>query len=433
MRTSRYFVRLIWAFIVRFKLLFLAGFVVGLVFFVGLTVLIPRLNSSVEKIGIIGEYASDQIPDSILLYVSSGLNVIAKNWEPSDSGKVWTYHLKDNLKWQDGTSLTSADINYNFSGIKVEKPDKYTLVFKLDSAFSPFPSTVEKPVFKKGFLGIGEWKVTGLTLANSFVESLTMIDAKKNTKVFKFYPTQERAKLAYELGEVDEVQNLTDTKPFDGWKTVEIKKAVNEQRYAAVFFNTKDDIVGDKDIRQALSYAIDKQALGGDRALGPIAATSWAYNPQVKPYDFNLERARVLIDQAKINPDDKKNLKIKLTTLPDLLPVAEAIAKNWKAVGVSVTVQVTYFVPDEYQAFLAIYDSPIDPDQYLTWHSSQTRANISRYDNKRIDKLLEDGRLEVDLEKRKKIYLDFQRFLIEDAPAAFLYHPVYYTISRLGR
>ena len=92
--------------------------------------------------------------------------------------------------------------------------------------------------------------------------------------------------------------------------------------------------------------------------------------------------------------------------------------------------QVSSVTPTEYDAFLVIFDIPPDPDQYTLWHSTQAGSNISRYKNPRIDKLLEDGRLNLDTEARKKIYLDFQRFLLEDAPAAFLFHPTWYTISR---
>ena len=79
---------------------------------------------------------------------------------------------------------------------------------------------------------------------------------------------------------------------------------------------------------------------------------------------------------------------------------------------------------------MATVDIPKDPDQYSLWHSTQTSTNVSRLANPRIDKLLEDGRIELDQETRKKIYLDFQRFLVEEVPAVFLYHPEYYTIKR---
>ena len=72
---------------------------------------------------------------------------------------------------------------------------------------------------------------------------------------------------------------------------------------------------------------------------------------------------------------------------------------------------------------------PQDPDQYVLWHSDQ-RNNITHYKNLRIDKLLEDGRSISDIEKRKKIYADFQKYLTDDAPASFLYFPKEYNLSK---
>ena len=72
---------------------------------------------------------------------------------------------------------------------------------------------------------------------------------------------------------------------------------------------------------------------------------------------------------------------------------------------------------------------PHDPDQYALWHSGQTN-NISKYKSMRIDKLLEDGRSITDAEKRVNIYSDFQKYLIDDSPATFVYFPYVYTLSR---
>mgnify|MGYP001586999956 FL=1 len=181
-------------------------------------------------------------------------------------------------------------------------------------------------------------------------------------------------------------------------------------------------------MRQALSYAVDKSKFNSEKALSSISPNSWSYNPQVKPYDYDPAKAKKLIED--LPKESKQDLKIKLVTSPVLLSVAESIAKDWEALGIKVIVQVYSGIPSEYQAFLAIYDIPGDPDQYSLWHSTQADTNISRYKNPRIDKLLEDGRVELDLEVRKKIYLDFQRFLVEDSPAIFLYHPITYRVLR---
>src|SRR5690606_4458758 len=112
------------------------------------------------------------------------------------------------------------------------------------------------------------------------------------------------------------------------------------------------------------------------------------------------------------------------------LPVAEEIAAQWRAVGVETQVHVVQTVPADFQAFLTVFEPPKDPDQYTLWHSTQTGSNITNFNNSRVDKLLEDGRLELNTQERRQIYLDFQRFLVEETPAIFLFNPSTVTITK---
>ncbi|HWA51871.1 MAG TPA: ABC transporter substrate-binding protein [Patescibacteria group bacterium] len=441
-KSLRYWIRLTLAFFDRFKLIFLFGIIIGIVCFVLFGIIESRMPIAVEKIGIVGEYTSDNLPRSITDLISVGLTTvdvsgeaqsgIAQSFIASDSGKTWTFNLNKNLYWQDGSQVTSHDINYNFSDATLSKPDKYTVVFKLKTGLASFPVTLSKPIFKSGLLGTGDWKVVNLTLAGNYVDTISLENKQKQEKIFKFYPTSDAARLGYELGEINDLTNLVNPKPFDTWNVASISGQINKQQYVAVFFNNSDSLLTDKDIRQALSYAIDKSDYKNNRALGPISPFSWAYDPSVKPYDFDITHAKDLIDGSKIDPSLKKNLKITLTTIPDLLDLANKIANDWKQIGVQTTVQVLQFVPDpsQYQAYLAITNIPLDPDQYLNWHSTQTSTNITQLKDPRIDKLLEDGRLETDETKRKAIYFDFQKYLVEDAPAAFLYYPTYFNVAK---
>jgi len=439
MKSVRLYLRLILTFISKFKLILILGIIVGIVAFMAFSKIVPTFEITKQTIGVIGEYSVDDLPISITSLISSGLTktnergevspAIAESYEAKDSGQTWTFHINKNMKWQDGATITSKDINYNFSDATVEKPDKFTVIFKLKTPLSNFPVIVSKPIFKVGLLGTGEWKVKNLSLAGSFVETLELENSDK-IKLFKFYPSEERAKLAYQLGQINYLQNLMNPAPFDTWDQARVTPIINKNQYVAVFFNTTNTILADKEVRQALSYAIDKKSLSENRALGPISPNSWGYNPTIKPYDFDIKHAKTLFQESKIPEDDKKHPKIKLSTIPALLSTAEKIVKNWKDIGIDATLQVTQFIPDDYQAFLGIYDIPIDPDQYFAWHHTQLQTNISKYSNPRIDKLLEDGRLETNESKRKSIYLDFQKYLLEDAPAAFLYYPTYYNVER---
>jgi peptide/nickel transport system substrate-binding protein len=432
----RYYSRLITAFLKRFKALIVVGGLIGIVSFFFFRFIGPSLfGRNLIRIGIAGRYQTETLPTKILDQIGDGLTSVneegivepnlAEKWETTDKGKTWVFHLRQDLEWQNGDGISSEDINYQFTDVEVEKPDEYTVKFILKEPFSPFPTVVSKPVFKKGLLGTGEWRVTNASISGNYVQELVLQNEEKQRKIYKFYPTEERAKLAFKLGGVDVLEEIFTKSPFDTWKTAKIEGNIAEGQIVTLFFNTQQgSILEEKTLRQGLTYAIDKEALGGKRAFSPISPNSWAYNPQVKEYAHDIERAKELIGE----PDEQ--IEIKLVSSPVLLPIAEQIAKDWEKVGVRVLVQVSSVIPTDYQAYLAIFDVPEDPDQYSFWHSTQEATNISRFQNPRIDKLLEDGRVELNTEERKKIYLDFQRFIIEDLPAAFLYHPETYSIVR---
>lgn len=448
MRNFRYILRLIKAFTIRFRAIIFAGVILGILFFLISYWVIPLLfGGSTQVVGMTGRYHPDSLPKEILDMVGDGLTYVARDgtvepalassWETPDRGKTWTFTLDEDIFWQDEEKVISSDIIYEFSDVEVTRPDEKTISFKMQEPYSPFPLVVSKPTFKKGLLGTGDWKVEKMSLAGSFVREITIknvgkVDDKGNILnekiVYKFYPTEDMTRLAFKLGEIDVVAKSFTPLPFATWPTAKVEGEVNENRIVVIFFNNTDKYLSDKSLRQALIYAIDKSVFDGKRATSPIAPTSWAINPQVKRYDYDAERARELINE--LPGELKDNMQIKLVSAPSLLSTADVIAQMWEEVGVKTLVQVSSVIPTQYQAFLTVLDIPLDPDQYSLWHSTQEATNISHYSNPRIDKLLEDGRTSLKLEERRENYIDFQRFLVEDSPAAFLYHPTTYRIER---
>ena len=122
----------------------------------------------------------------------------------------------------------------------------------------------------------------------------------------------------------------------------------------------------------------------------------------------------------------EKDRKIVLTTLPNFQNLAEKVVNDWKKIDFQVEIkQIDNFDPgsNDFQALIAGQKVSADPDQYTLWHSTQDKTNITKIKSPKIDKLLEDGRKTVDLEKRKVVYQDLQRALADEMPAIFLYNP----------
>lgn len=445
MRQIRYWVQLLRAFSWKFKGILGLSALVGVLLLVFLTKaqeLFPQLKKG-ETIGMAGRFSTEDLPLSIQHEISMGLTNIdergnvfpglAQSWYSEEDGKVWFFKLGDFI-WQDGKKVVARDINYKFSDVASQVEDEKTIKFTLKDPFSPFPTVVSRPVFKQGFLGVGDWKMIKLSLMGArFIQTIQLSNTKNGkVKTYRFYPTEEAARLAFKLSEVSQLSEIVDPRDLRNWKNIKTETLSREDRYAGVFLNTQDPILSDKSLRQALSYAINKDNFPEERAISPISPLSWAFNPQVKQYPYNPARAKELI---KTLPEEQRNnLSINLATTPSLLSTSDKIKADWEAVGVKTHLQVVNTPPEDFQALVTIQAIPPDPDQYGFWHSTQTQTNITKFRNtkesQRIDKLLEDGRRTLDKEERKKIYVDFQRFLLEESPVIFLFHPVTYTITR---
>lgn len=400
--------------------------------------LVPLLKRfrPVPTIGMVGRFRQSELPLSITRKMSQGLTAIdqhgfaapdlAKNMTTSDDGKTYTFTLDSSRRWQDGTPVVSDDIQYDIENVTTQRPDTQTLIFELKESFAPFPTVLSKPIFKTGMVGTGEYRMKSVKKNGEYVEKLTLISSNNQLLAYRFYRTTQDLVTALKLGEISDIEDLNNISDIPSWKQFQVQPTLHEDRYVAVFFNTKDENLSEKSYRQALSYAIPDKPDGDRRALSPINPNSWAYNPQVKPYNTDVGQAKELL-QAVFGDNELPSME--LTTFLSYLPEAESIAKAWTDLGIKTQVKVATSIPTNYQALLIGQQIPPDPDQYLLWHSTQP-TNITHYASPKVDKLLEDGRKTIDQEKRTEIYRDFQRFLLEDSPAAFLEHITTYTVVR---
>jgi len=139
-------------------------------------------------------------------------------------------------------------------------------------------------------------------------------------------------------------------------------------------------------------------------------------------------------------PDSKDSqlLKFSLTTVnqPILISVAELLKEQWKSLGIEIeikTMDISQIEKDvikkrDYESLLFGEVLTLIPDPYPFWHSTQKKdpgLNLAIYQNKKIDKLLEDARQTLDEKERKENLEKFQDLLIGESPAVFLYNPNY--------
>lgn len=431
------------SFVAKHKKLILSFTVIGIIVFIAfknLVLLIPKPNQH-QKIGLVGQYTMSTLPSSISQIISRSLMKVdpagnltpdlAKNWEILEEETLYQFHLKPNVLWNDGTLINSKDIKFDIPDVSISYPDNQTINFKLKEPFSPFLLLLTKPLFKNNSISAGDYLIKKVTYQGPYLKTLSLT-GNKNDLLFRFYSSHSAGWLGFKLGEVDQLQNLISNPLNDDWlNKVDIEQTSNQNQYLAILFNLNDPQLSSKPFRQSLAYALEQKNQPGEtRALTPISPLSWAYSNQVKPYTYSPTQAQELFNKFNEEASVSGRIKISLRTSDSFLKLAETIAADWeKVLNLDVDVKIINSIDESFQAILVAQEIPLDPDQHALWHSTQN-SNITHYQDLKIDKLLEDGRIISDPKKRKEIYQDFQKFLVEDTPAIFLSHPTTYTITR---
>ncbi len=274
--------------------------------------------------------------------------------------------------------------------------------------------------------------------------------------VFRIYPNYKTILTALER---DEVEGVPLVDPQDVGRISREKRATlydaPQASLTLLFFNVAVAPVNDRGVRQAIAHALDRQKLidvgrqgHGRRADGPVLPTSWAYNADVKRYDVDLSKARALLDaagwklespEATVRTKDGKPLRLVLLTNDrrERVQLAEEIQRQLVAVGFDVEVQATgagglvqdFLLPRRYEMALFSWDfNGLDPDPYALWHSTQLAPqglNVTGFNNRRSDELLERGRRITDRAERAKLYQEFQGVFAEELPGLPLFFPTY--------
>lgn len=438
----KFFRRQFWltsAFFRRYYQIVLTSIVVSIIVGLVASRLLNRLPDSLRtiRVGLIGQYTSQSLPPLVRNILNSGLTKVGPNqtivpnlaekWEIEDEGKTYKFTLRPDLTWSDGTPIMAGDIVINIPDVNINYPDDRTIVFSLPQAFAPFPSVLTNPITNAKGLTAGKYEVN-LTQNTNGILTRVRLQSDENLTIVRLFPSTSQALTAYKLGEIDAIYNYPKVDEEDLANYGHLLEVNNYRQSLVLFMNNQDPLLRDKSIRQGIAYAIKDKTFGNERALGPIGKESWTYNPLVKPYDYDPEHAERLIKAAL--PDDNQVINLELATIPQYLSIAEKIKADLDPELINLTIKVVTSRPDSYQLYLTLFEINPDPDQYVFWHSTHGTSNISRANNERLDKDLEDGRRTIDEAERKKIYTDFQRTFSEELPAIFLFYPKYLDLGR---
>ena len=229
-------------------------------------------------------------------------------------------------------------------------------------------------------------------------------------------------------------------------KIAQYKELGNSYTYLG--FNLKRKPFDDVRVRQAINYAIDKQEIIDGVLLGlglPVASpykpgTRWS-NPKLKPYPYDPQRAIALLKEAGFEDHDHDGIldrdgqplsfEILTNQNKEREMSAVLVQRRLKEIGIDVKIRVVewatfisrFIKTGDFNVVLLGWGLGLEPDQFNIWHSSQQapgQFNFIGYNNPKVDKLLEAGRLELNPDKRMKIYHEFAEILLEDSPVVYL-------------
>ena len=417
---------------------------------------------------------------------------LAENWDISADGLTITFHLRHGVKWHDGNEFTSRDVLYTyrvtidpktptayadaFKQVKrAEAPDDYTFRVTYDKPFAPALESwgmsilpahllegkdITKSPLANHPVGTGPYLIKELVPAQKVVlqsnkdyyEGRPYIDRY----IYRIIPDSSTMFMELKSGGID-LMGLSPIQYSRETDSNDFRALFNKYRYPASAFtylgyNLRNPLFSDRRVRQALTSAINKDEiihgvlLGmGQVAHGPYKPGTWAFNPNIRDFDYNPSRAQALLAEAgwKVKNSDgmlvKDGKPFQFTILTnqgndERLKTAVIIQHRLKAIGIDVKIQVR-----EWASFLSQhidkgnFESVIlgwtispDPDLFDIFHSSKTgprELNFIGYKNPEVDRLLVEGRGTFDVEKRRMCYYRIQDILAADQPYTFLYVP----------
>lgn len=481
--------------------------VVSLVFMIGSSVrastkVVPA-QGGVFVEGIVGQpayinpvLASSNADKSLVRLLFSNLKDLSDKVEMDRNGKTWRVRLKENLFWSDGERLTSDDIIFtvekihdtntsspllgSWQGVTVKRVSQLEITFELANPYSFFSENIANLYIipKHLFEDVPpiNWRLSEYNLkpvgSGPFVFDsyskredgfITKYSLKENDRFYgnkpfiekfqiNFFTNAEEAVRSFNSGKTDGLGDL-DPKNLRGIRRPYESREFGLPSYYAVFINQSEKLpLQDKSVRQALSTAIDRQAIINS-ALNGKAKPVWGPVPPAFGLDLKEPQSTSspidILENAgwKVGPGGIREksissnmvpLEITLTVprLPFLIETANQIRSSWEAVGVKVEIkevspngELDQIIKNrDYEGILLGNALNSGADLFSFWHSSERfhpGLNLSLFNNRDTDSLIEGVRQNFNDNSRKAQLQRLEDNIAKEYPAIFLYSPNY--------
>ena len=402
---------------------------------------------------------------------------LAARWEQPDP-KTLVFHLRDGVRFHDGRTMTARDVVWTINSMRngavispkaaayasvdtVEAADPRTVIFHLkqpDNFLLTNLSTGAMGIVPEGS-GREFWRHPVGTGPFRFVSQQIDQDVvlERNPLSWSAAPTLERVRFAVVPDSITESLELEkgsgdvaiNSLPMDALPVLakrpnlQVDDAPGTQiQYLA--FNTRDPLLKDARVRQAISCAIDrvtiiKALMGGHAqpAQSMLPANHWAWSGDGPRFDFDPTRAAHLLDEAgyPTRPNGLRfHLTMKTSSVEDVRLLAAVLQQQLAHVGIALDLrsyEFATFYSDVTRGAFQMYSlrwigGNEQPDifsyAFSTARFSPKGANRGHYSNPRLDALLDDAAANPDVAKRRADYVEAQQILARDLPAINLWY-----------
>lgn len=423
----------------------------------------PHVTSSYNSFQVLENVVDTLVePDENLEMVPA----LAESWEVSDDGMTYTFDLRDGVTWHDGSAFTANDVVYSYGrwatnngwrfaeGTEVSAPDDDTVVFTLPAPAPNFLSNigaykglaiVQEANVESGDIttmpiGTGPFKMAAWNSGDSIEivrnDDYWGGDVPLDGVTYRFVPDPTVAVTNVQSGEADWTSNLPPQQVASLMDSSDIVvQAVPSNDYWYFALNEAREPFDDARVRQALAYAIDREAIAqatnfGNATVNQTAipeTSGWYYD--YAPYTRDLDKAKALLEEAGVS-DLQVDLMVS-TDHPQSVTAAQVIAANAADIGVTVNIRQLDFstwladqAAGNFDGYLLSWIGNLDPsDFYYAQHHTGGGFNAQSYSNPEVDALLDEAAAETDREARKALYDQAAKIIVDDASYVYLYNP----------
>lgn len=420
---------------------------------------------------------------------------LAAGWT-IDNDTTYTFQLKPEQFWQDGRKVTAADVVFTVNvlqdpslidtpglpsfwrNVQVEQIDDLTVRFTLPQPLAPFLDYTTIGLLPKHRyetvparelvtqslapdpLGAGPMRVAAYETNRLRLEPSAFYGGSTpyiSALEFEFFPDYASVLAAFEAGAIDGIRRIlpNDITAAAEREDLQLFSSIESGNVSVLLnlANPNTPFLQDKNVRQALLYALDRESLVNEALHGQgvvahslLTPENWAFNPEIPQHGYLPDEARRLLDAAGwvdgngdgVREKDGQPLRFVLLVRDDNLnrALGAKLAADWAAVGVVADVTPVSFAgmvsdflaPRTFEVALTSWAQVGDPDPYTQWHSSQTTGsgqNYAGWSNPEADALMEEARRTTDQNVRRELYGQFQAIFADELPALPLYYPVY--------